>query len=97
MSIIAWNTACARGSRWLDDVVVEGAVRAVSLVTLIFSWANRLFDEFVVNFGFDKGCGGFRSGAQVLSLWQNGQVQRYLRIIALGVTIGALFFIWGCK
>ena len=97
MSVIAWNTSCARASRWLDDVVCDGAVRTVSLVTLIFSWANRLIDEFVVNLGFDKGCGGFRSGAQMLSLWQNGQVQRYLRVIALGLTIGALFFIWGCK
>ncbi len=97
MSVIAWNTACARGSRWLDDVVWDGAVRLVSLVTVIFSWANRLIDEFVVNLGFDKGCDGFRSGAQLLSFWQNGQVQRYLRVIALGLTIGALFFIWGCK
>jgi len=97
MSVIAWNSACARGSRWFDDVVVEGAVRAVSLVTLIFSWANRLIDEFVVNLGFDKGCGRIRSGAQLLSLWQNGQVQRYLRILVLGLTIFALFFIWGCK
>ena len=97
MSVIAWNAACARGSRWLDDVVWDGAVRLVSLVTVIFSWANRLIDEFVVNLGFDKGCDGFRSGAQLLSFWQNGQVQRYLRVIALGLTIGALFFIWGCK
>ena len=97
MSVIAWNAACARGSRWLDDVVCDGAVRLVSLVTVIFSWANRLIDEFVVNLGFDKGCDGFRSGAQLLSFWQNGQVQRYLRVIALGLTIGALFFIWGCK
>ncbi len=97
MSFIAWNAACARASRWLDDVVWGGAVRLVSLVTLIFSWANRLIDEFVVNLGFDKGCDGFRSGAQLLSFWQNGQVQRYLRVIALGLTIGAIFFIWGCK
>jgi len=97
MSVIAWNAACARASRWLDEVVWDGAVRLVSLVILIFAWANRLIDEFVVNLGFDKGCGGFQSGARLLSLWQNGQVQRYLRVIALGLTIGALVFIWGCK
>ncbi len=97
MSVITWNAACARASRWLDDVVWDGAVRLVSLVTLIIAWANRLIDEFVVNLGFDKGCGGFRGGARLLSLWQNGQVQRYLRVIALGLTIGALVFLWGCK
>ena len=97
ISVIAWNAACARASRWLDDVVWDGAVRAVSLVTIIISWANRLIDEFVVNLGFDQACGGFRTGARLLSLWQNGQVQRYLRVIGLALTIGALFFIWGCK
>lgn len=97
MSVTAWNTACARGSRWLDDVVWDGAVRAVSLVALSISWVNRLIDEFVVNLGFDKGCGGLRDGARLLSLWQNGQVQRYLRIIGLALVLLGVIFIWGCK
>ncbi len=97
MSVIAWNAACARASRWLDDVVCDGAVRAVSLLALVISWMNRLIDEFIVNLGFDQGCGGFRAGARLLSLWQNGQVQRYLRVVALGLTLFALVFIWGCK
>jgi len=50
-----------------------------------------------VNPGFDQGCGGLRRGARLISLWQNGQVQRYLRVIGLALTIGALLFIWGCK
>ncbi|MBI3417479.1 MAG: NADH-quinone oxidoreductase subunit L [Verrucomicrobia bacterium] len=97
MSVIAWNAACARASRWLDDVVWDGAVRAVSLVALGLSWVNRLIDEFVVNLGFDQGCGGLRLGARLLSLWQNGQVQRYLRFIALGLVLLGVIFIWGCK
>jgi NADH-quinone oxidoreductase subunit L len=96
-SVIAWNTACARASRWLDDVVWDGVVRAVSLVALVLSWANRLIDEFVVNLGFDKGCGGFRDGARRLSLWQNGQVQRYLRVVGLALVLLGVIFIWGCK
>jgi NADH-quinone oxidoreductase subunit L len=97
ISVIRWNAACARASRWLDEVVWDNAVRAVSLVTLGFSLLNRLIDEFVVNLGFDQGCSGMRRGARLISLWQNGQVQRYLRVIGLALTIGALLFIWGCK
>jgi NADH:ubiquinone oxidoreductase subunit 5 (subunit L)/multisubunit Na+/H+ antiporter MnhA subunit len=97
MSVVSWNAACARASRWLDDMVWDNVVRAVSLVTLVVSWANRLIDEFVVNLGFDKGCGGFREGARALSLWQNGQVQRYLRLIGLALVLLGVIFIWGCK
>jgi len=97
ISVIAWNAACARASRWLDEVVWDGAVRAASLVALGLSWVNRLIDEFVVNIGFDKGCGGFHKGARLLSLWQNGQVQRYLRFIGLALVLFGVIFIWGCK
>jgi NADH:ubiquinone oxidoreductase subunit 5 (subunit L)/multisubunit Na+/H+ antiporter MnhA subunit len=97
ISVIAWNAACARAARWLDDVAWDGVVRLVSLLTLIISWANRFLDEFVVNLGFDKGCGGFRTGARLLSLWQNGQVQRYLRVLALGLVLLGVAFIWGRK
>jgi NADH:ubiquinone oxidoreductase subunit 5 (subunit L)/multisubunit Na+/H+ antiporter MnhA subunit len=97
ISVIAWNAACARASRWLDDVVWDNVVRAVSLITVVLSWANRLIDEFVVNLGFDKGCGGLRGGARLLSLWQNGQVQRYLRFIGLALVLLGVIFIWGCK
>ena len=61
------------------------------------SWINRLLDEFVVNLGFDKGCGGLRDSANLLSHFQNGQVQRYLRVLGLALAVFALIFIWGCK
>jgi NADH:ubiquinone oxidoreductase subunit 5 (subunit L)/multisubunit Na+/H+ antiporter MnhA subunit len=95
LSIVRFNAWSARAARWLDDKVWESGVTAVSYVVLALSWLNRLIDEFVVNFGFDQGCGGLRLGAQLLSLWQNGQVQRYLRVIALALAAFALIFIWG--
>ena len=96
LSVLRWNAACARASRWLDEVVWENAVRAVSLFALGLSWLNRFIDELVVNPGFDGGCGGLRLGARLLSLWQNGQVQRYLRILGLALAVLGLIFIWGC-
>ena len=97
ISVIRWNAWCACAARWLDDMVWENVVRAVSLLTLGCSWLNRFIDEFVVNLGFDQGCGGLRLGARLLSLWQNGQVQRYLRVIGLALVLLGVIFIWGCK
>jgi NADH-quinone oxidoreductase subunit L len=96
ISVLRWNAACARACRWLDEVVWENAVRAVSLLALGLSWLTRFIDELVVNPGFDGGCGGLRLGARMFSLWQNGQVQRYLRILALALALLGLIFIWGC-
>ena len=96
-SVIAWNASCARFCRWLDEKVWDNVVHAISLVTLGFSWLSRLIDEFVVNRGFDQSCNGVTIGARMLSLWQNGQVQRYLRVVALALVMLVLMLIWGRK
>jgi len=94
MSVVRLNAWCAGRARWLDDVLWSGGVLAVAYLVLALSWLSRLFDEFVVNFGFDQGCGGLRLGARVLGLWQNGQVQRYLKVIALALAALAVLFLW---
>ena len=85
ISFIAWNGSCARACRWLDEKVWDNVIHAVSLFMLGVSWLSRLMDEFVVNLGFDQSCNGVTFGARMLSLCQNGQVQRYLRVVALAL------------
>ena len=97
MSVIRWNAWAGRTSRWLDEKVWDNVVYGVSLLTLGVAWLTRLMDEFLVNLGFDQSCEGVRFSARFISWWQNGQVQRYLRTLALGLVILALLFIWGCK
>jgi len=97
VTVVRFNATCARVSDWLDEFVWGGLVQAVSYLTLGLSWLNRFVDEFVVNLGFDKGCGSLRGSGRMLSLFQNGQVQRYLRVLGLALTLLALLFIWGCK
>jgi len=60
------------------------------------SWMSRLMDEFVVNLGFDKGCESLSTSGRWLSLFQNGQVQRYLRVVGLAMGVLGLIFLWGC-
>ena len=97
ISVLRWNAACAAACRWFDEFLMENMVRGVSWIVIGVSWISRTLDELVVNAGFDQGCRELRRGAWLLALWQNGQVQRYLRVLGLALTIGALMFIWGCK
>jgi len=97
LSIIRWNVWSARTARWLDDIVWDGMVTAVTYAVLALSWMNRLLDEFVVDLGFDRGCAGVRFSARLLSLWQNGQVQRSLRLLGLALVLGVALFFWGFR
>jgi NADH-quinone oxidoreductase subunit L len=96
-TVVRWNAFLARASDWLDRWIWDGAVRVTSLLVLGASWLNRFIDEFVVNLGFDKGCQSVRHGGQAFSFLQNGQAQRYLRLIALSVAVLGLLFVWGCR
>ena len=97
VSVVRFNDWSARTARWLDDIIWSGAVTAVSYLVLGLSWVNRLVDEFVVNLWFDRSCGLVGWCARLVGLWQNGQVQRYLRALALSLALGGLLFIWGCR
>lgn len=95
MSVIWWSKVVARWADWWDRVIWNGLVQTVSVAVIALSWINRLVDEFVVNLGFDKGCDSLRGSGRWLSRFQNGQVQRYLRIIGLALVVLVLVFVWG--
>jgi hypothetical protein len=72
-------------------------VLAFSYAVLGLAWVDRVMDEFVVNPGFDAGCKTLSIGGTILSWFQNGRVQRYLRVIGVALAAAVLFLIWGCK
>ncbi len=88
-----WAGVCDFFDRW----VWGGAVRAVSYLALGLAWIDRALDEYVVNLGFDKICLGLRRDGGWMSLVQNGQVQRYLSLIGLALTVLVLLLIWGIQ
>jgi NADH-quinone oxidoreductase subunit L len=96
-AFVGLNAAWAKACDWLDRWVWSGAVRLVSYAILGLSWVNRVFDEYVINLGFDRSCRGLTDGGGLMSRWQSGKVQNYLRVIGLGLVILALFLIWGCR
>lgn len=97
VSVIAWHRAFGRFCDWVDQKVVSAGVAIVSLLALALAWISRLFDEYAVNRGFDKGCGEARRGGGFFSGLQNGQVQEYLRVIGVAVVLFVLILVIGSR
>lgn len=95
MTVIRFNAWFARTCAFLDEWVWGGAVALVSYATLAFSWASRAMDEFGINVGFDKVCGGLRRDGDWLSRLQSGRVQNYLRVIGVALVLLVVLLIWG--
>ncbi len=95
-TVIRFNAWCARVCDRMDKWVWGLLVMLAGYLVLGLSWVNRAFDEFVINLGFDAGCGGVGVGGRVLSRLQNGRVQNYLRVIGVALAALALFLMWGC-
>ncbi len=94
-TVIRFNAWAGWVCDWFDRWVWTGAVRLISYLVLGFSWLNRLFDEYVINLGFDQGCQQVKNGGQLMSSLQKGQVQLYLRVIGMALTALLLVLTWG--
>jgi NADH-quinone oxidoreductase subunit L len=95
-TVIRLNTAFSTWADWMDRVFWGGAVNAVTGLTGIFAKINQALDELGINACFDGGCDGLRDTGRWLSWFQNGRVQRYLRVVGLAFSILLLALIWGC-
>jgi len=96
-TIVRLTAAFAMFADWLDRVVLGGLVRAMCWLTLALGRLDRNVDESVVNGGFDVGTETVRGSGKWVSRWQNGQVQRYLRMIGLAFCGLLLLLLWGSR
>jgi NADH-quinone oxidoreductase subunit L len=88
-----WAQVCD----WFDRTIWNGGVQLVAAVVVALAWLDRLFDEKVVNVGFDELCDRLRGGGGLLARLQNGRVQTYLRVLGLGLAVLVVMLIWGCR
>jgi NADH-quinone oxidoreductase subunit L len=80
----AWFARCCDGwDRW----VLGGVVQLVSYLALGLAWVDRVVDEYLINLGFDGGCGGLRGSGGLLARLQAGRVQHYLKGMGGGVVV----------
>jgi NADH-quinone oxidoreductase subunit L len=96
-TVLRWHDQFAGWCRRLEEQLFEGLVAAAVYAVLGLSWVNRLVDEYVVNFGFDRGCDGLRKGGVRLAGLQNGRAQDYLRALGVAFTVLLLLLAWGCR
>jgi NADH-quinone oxidoreductase subunit L len=96
-AFVGLNAWWAKACDWLDRWVWNGVVQLISFAVIGLAWLDRLFDEHVINTGFDKACKSLTGGGSLMSRLQNGRVQNYLRIIGIGLTVLVLFLVWGCQ
>lgn len=94
-TVIRLNAWFARFCDFLDRFVFNGVVQLVAYLMLGVSWVDRMFDEFVINLGFDGGCEGLRRSGGLFSRLQAGRVQPYLRLLGLGVVVLLFLLMWG--
>jgi len=96
-TVIRFTQWSARACDWLDRWVWDSLVQLVAYTVVGLAWVSRSFDEFVVNVGFDQVCSRFVQGGKLMSRLQGGQIQSYLRVIAVALSVLVLILIWGCK
>jgi NADH-quinone oxidoreductase subunit L len=95
LTVIRLNAWFAGFCDLLDRWVFGGVVQLVSYLTLGVAWVDRVFDEFVINLGFDGGCEGLRRSGGLFSRLQAGRVQPYLRLLGLGVVaLVVVLIVW---
>ena len=96
-SVIKANAWFTRLADLLDRKVWNGITQFVTQVAVMFAWIARLFDEYVINLGFDFGCKRVNDGGRVATKPQSGEIQSYLRGIGIAVAVGVLLLTWGCS
>ena len=96
-TFVRLTKAFATFSDWLDRKVWDGLVRAVSGLVVALARLDRRVDESVVNGSFDAGTETVRDSGKWVSRIQNGQAQRYLRIIGLAFCGLLILLLWGSQ
>ena len=94
VTFVRWNGWLSQVSDWFDRWIWNGAVWTVANLVVGLSWLARSADTYVVNPGFDEGCGTVTAGGKLLARLQNGRTQSYLRLVGVAFAVVVVFLIW---
>ena len=96
-TIIQWTRDLANASAWFEKSCILPMMDGIVFVSKVTSWIGRLWDEWIINAGFDRICRGIQNQSNRVSRAHNGSVQFYLQVVALGFVLLTIFWIWGGK
>ena len=97
ITFIAFYYWWARVTDFLDRRVWGGIVAGITYLFQLLARFNRFFDNTWINGGFDKGCEELSTGGGMLASLQNGRVQNYLRILAVGMVVLVAILLWSVR
>ena len=89
--------SCGSAAARLENGLFSAVGWVAGLCAVGFGWVSRVFDNFVIDLGFDKTCDGLKSGATEARTWQQGRIQGYLQSIALTLAVLVVLLLWGWK
>jgi NADH-quinone oxidoreductase subunit L len=95
-TVVRWTAHGARVWQWIEIVVMEGIVGAISYLVLAVAWLNRFFDDYAINPGFDAGCRALRDSGGIVGRLHDGRIQNYLRVLGVAFAALLLLLTWGC-
>jgi NADH-quinone oxidoreductase subunit L len=95
VTVIQWSKNLATGCTWLEKNIMIPMMDAISFISKSVSWIGRLWDEYIINAGFDRACKGIQNQSNRVSKAHIGRVQFYLQVVVLGFVLLAVFWIWG--
>jgi len=84
----------ARAMAWLDDTVVDGAVRALAALTRGAAWLTGAFDRVLVDGAVDGVAALVLGGGRALRRVQTGRVNNYVLGVAMGVVLLVVWASW---
>lgn len=97
-SIIRLNKWFGQSAARVENMLFAAVGWVTGLIAVGFGWVSRVFDQFVIDLGFDESCRSLRSGANRLREVQQGKVQHYIQTIAVSMAVLVIvLMLWGCK
>ncbi len=93
-TVLTWTTSLAKLSDWMDRTVWDGLARLVGGLGKVFSFFAAAFDEQGVNPISHLGCELTRDLGKQVSRLHSGRIQAYLGVIAGGMLVLLLLFVW---
>ena len=82
-TIVRFQSLVSDRTAAVDERVLGGAVTGLGRAALLLGWLSRFFDELAVNQAFDSICAVCRRAGRALASVHDGQIQNYLRALAL--------------
>jgi NADH-quinone oxidoreductase subunit L len=83
-TVLRLSALAALFADWMDRYVWDALVRGVGAVGQLLGVLTTGVDERGINAGVDEGATGTRGVGRLVSGWHSGQVQLYLRAVAVG-------------